>query len=667
MGLLAPAFLFGVLAIGLPIWLHRLQAQSSVRQAFSSAMLLEPAEQQVHVRKKLKYLLLLALRITLLALLTFAFAKPYMTRSPDALVAAAAGSRIIVVDTSASMSREGVFSQAQSAARRAIDDADDDVVIQLVAADNALNLVTDVSTDKAAQRAGLSGLSASALRLDYGEMMAGVERIAATLPQPVSLHLVSDFQSSAMPARFSDLVSPQFATFEALAVGTGNPVNWSIDYLRETAEGLDVGVSVFGDRERVADIELLVNDVVVETRGLNSVAQQTMQFTLPELIEGDNKVSVRIETDDDLQIDNQWFHVVENNPPAEVPLITYNPGGLPVTYLSAALESAAGNLYRIETLMSGQFDTRILSRYQWLVIDDIGSVDDELGAALIAFMRDGGNLLAFAGNRAASLASIPVSGHVHAAGNTGIVANQFLSVGQTDTGHPVLAGIEGWHNVNVLRNMPVQERDGDQVLIRLENGDPYLLEQRTGEGRLLLMLGGLDSEWSDLPVRPVFVSFIIEAAKYLSEINDIPKTYSAGANLPLVLTGNASGQVVDPDGGTVLSLADTTREQQIKLNKAGFYEVYTPQGETVIAANIDPLESDLDPVAKEVLDRWQDAMNGQPVAAGASLYDLQQDTGSDTENRLDLWHWLLLVAALILISESLLSNTYLTPRRLEQG
>ena len=103
------------------------------------------------------------------------------------------------------------------------------------------------------------------------------------------------------------------------------------------------------------------------------------------------------------------------------------------------------------------------------------------------------------------------------------------------------------------------------------------------------------------------------------------------------------------------------------MNKAGFYEVYTPQGETVIAANIDPLESDLDPVAKDVLDRWQDAMDGQAVADGASLYDLQQDTGSSTENRLDLWHWLLLIAALILISESLLSNTYLAPRRLEQG
>ena len=64
MGLLAPLFLLGAIAIALPIWLHRLQTQSSERKAFSSAMLLETARQQVHVRKKLKFLpALLAARI----------------------------------------------------------------------------------------------------------------------------------------------------------------------------------------------------------------------------------------------------------------------------------------------------------------------------------------------------------------------------------------------------------------------------------------------------------------------------------------------------------------------------------------------------------------------------------------------------------------------------
>ena len=69
MSFLAPLFLLGIAAIALPFWLHRLQAQSSERHSFSSAMLLETAEQQVHLRRKLKYLGLLALRVVLLTLI----------------------------------------------------------------------------------------------------------------------------------------------------------------------------------------------------------------------------------------------------------------------------------------------------------------------------------------------------------------------------------------------------------------------------------------------------------------------------------------------------------------------------------------------------------------------------------------------------------------------
>ena len=181
MGLLAPLFLLGVLAVALPIWLHRLQTQSSERKPFSSAMLLEKAEQQIHVRKKLKYLLLLAARIALLILIALAFAKPFMTVSPDAIIATDAGTRLVLVDTSVSMDRAGVFSQVQAEAGRAIDDAPDGALIQVLGADRTLQVVGELSGDKAASRAALGAMSASALRLDFGEAMSAVERLASVL------------------------------------------------------------------------------------------------------------------------------------------------------------------------------------------------------------------------------------------------------------------------------------------------------------------------------------------------------------------------------------------------------------------------------------------------------------------------------------------------------
>ena len=653
MGLLAPLFLIGVLTIALPIWLHRLQSQSSERKPFSSAMLLETAEQQVHVQKKLKFLLLLAARISLLLLLVFAFARPFLTVPPDIITATDAGTHIVLVDTSVSMGRAGTFAQAQTEARRAIDDAPNDALLQVLAADATLRVVGDLGSDKSQSRSAVAALSVSDIRLDYGEMMSAVERFATALPPPVTLHFVSDFQASAMPVRFADVVPAGIVEFTPHVVGTGAPFNWSAEYIRETPEGLDVGLNGSGDRERIADVDLVVNGLVIESRGLIQTGPQVLHFDAPEYENGENRIELRINTDDDLQADNSWYHVIDNEPPIVIPLVTLNPGGLPVTYLSAALESAG--TYRVEPLIAGDFDTRVLSRYRFAVIDELGITDPALGGALTEFVSNGGNLLAFAGDRAAALESLPVTGHRHATTSIRPQAGEFLSIGQIDTRHPVLSLTEGWQSVNVTRSLPLETRDGDEVLIRLENSEPFLIESRLGAGRILLLPANLDNRWNDLPVHPVFVSFIIESARYLAGINEIAKTYITGATLPLAAIGNSSGQVVDPDGNTVLSLADTTREQQIKLNKPGFYEVYTPQGETVVAANIDPLESDLGKVSQEVLDRWQDATDGQAPAGGASRSLAETET-------VDLWHWLLLLLALVVIGESILGNLHLTPR-----
>jgi hypothetical protein len=652
MGLIAPLFLLGALAIALPIWLHRLQTQSSDRQPFSSAMLLETTEERVHLRKKLKYLVLLGLRIVLLLLLAAAFAKPFLKLPPALLTTGDAGTHLILVDTSVSMGRAGAFDQAVAVAEQLVDDAPPGALLQVLNVDDALHIGSSLSASYADHRAAVSGLEVSALRLDFGNAVAAIDRLAESLPQPVTLHVISDFQQSAMPTRFADAVPSRVSELIPHVVGTGAPFNWSVEYLRETASGLDIGLIGSGDRERVADVELLVNGEIVDTRSLSETGLQTLQFTGLLYEEGDNRIEVRISTDDDLSADNHWFHIVENEAPAPVPLITLNRGGLPITYLSAALEAAAGRSYDVEPLVIGEFDARVLGRHRWIMIDDVGSIDEALENALSEYLQTGGNILAFAGERAAGSRVLPLSRHQP--GAAGIAAGEFLSPGQIDTGHPVLAQTDGWHSVNVSRSIPIELQAADQVLIRLENNEPFLLERQIGEGLLLLVLNGLDNRWNNLPVRPVFVSFIVEAAAYLSGANEISKTYTAGASLPLSLIGSASGQVVDPDGDTVLSLADTTRAQQIKLDKPGIYEVYTPQDNMLVAVNVDPRESELGTISQELLDRWQDAST-QPVELVAGEAELVES------DPLELWHWLLLLLAIVIIAESILGNAHLAP------
>jgi len=274
---------------------------------------------------------------------------------------------------------------------------------------------------------------------------------------------------------------------------------------------------------------------------------------------------------------------------------------------------------------------------------------------LLEFVQNGGGLLAFAGQRSTTATRIPVSGHSIRPASTGAADDQFLSIGQVDSGHPLLSATDGWYAVNLLQTIPVETHPDDDVLVRLENDEAFVIERRLGQGRLLLVAGGLENQWNDLPIRPVFVSFMIEAARYLSGTEQVVTAFDAGATLPLSLVGGVSGQVVDPDGRTVLSLAATTRAQRIELHETGFYEVYTSQGDYVVAVNTDPRESELAPIAPETMQRWVAAMSGAAEPGETLAFEQEAEP-------FELWHALILILALVLIGESILANAHLTLR-----
>src|SRR5580704_11758197 len=78
MGLLAPWALAGLVAVGLPIWLHLLRKHKTTPLPFASLMFFERRTQSSIKHRRLQYLLLLALRAAVIALLAFAFARPFL-------------------------------------------------------------------------------------------------------------------------------------------------------------------------------------------------------------------------------------------------------------------------------------------------------------------------------------------------------------------------------------------------------------------------------------------------------------------------------------------------------------------------------------------------------------------------------------------------------------
>jgi hypothetical protein len=311
--------------------------------------------------------------------------------------------------------------------------------------------------------------------------------------------------------------------------------------------------------------------------------------------------------------------------------------------------------YRAEPVTVADLDPRVLQRYPWIVVDDLGAVDDRLAESITAYLMAGGAVFSALGEQAVTRERLPVTGH--GVGDPSVVGiaggiSALRSVDWIDASHPALAQTRGWRSVNVSRAVPVTVDRDDRVLLTLDDDQPLLLEHRIGDGRLLLLTTSLDNSWTDLPVHPVFVSFIAEVAAYLADEAVLDRQQLAGASLVLKQTRGASGQVVDPTGSTVLQLADTRRAQDVRLDQTGFYEVYTPGREALVAVNADARESDLAAMTPEALARWRGAVARPEQAATTGAAALQAPP-------MELWWGLLIVLALVVLAESLLGNRYL--------
>src|SRR6202012_1096246 len=100
MGFLAPWFLAGALALGVPVFVHLLRRQTTTPRPFSSLMFFERGIQSSTRHRRLRDLLLFAFRMALVALLVMAFANPFVRR---ANAGASGRLLLVVVDNSYSM------------------------------------------------------------------------------------------------------------------------------------------------------------------------------------------------------------------------------------------------------------------------------------------------------------------------------------------------------------------------------------------------------------------------------------------------------------------------------------------------------------------------------------------------------------------------------------
>lgn len=659
---LAPWFLLGLVGVGLPLWLHRFARQTDQKRPFASLMFLEASEVRRSRRHELRYWLLLALRLLLVALLALAFAGP-LWRSAVNTGAGGATLHVIVLDTSLSMRQEGLWQKAQARANGFIDELRGADRAMVVAADHRVRVLHQpvFANDAGALRAAVNSLEPGLSRLDYGALVAGSTAWGAGPGETVLVHLVTDLQQSASPLRFADLSPPPGVRFDLADVEPDAGANLRVAGVQEDArEAGTVLVSLDGDAAALTDRELVVevNGAVRERRRLRADATLPAVERVPlgDLGKGEYRLTARVEPRD-LLAEDDAFHTLLRHVEPKVLVIAADVAGDDARYLQAALQALARPRFEVETALPSALVSRQLGDFSAVVVSDAGLLNGAAADALQAYVEAGGAALLTLGGRAAQLSRIPVSEAALARGSARADADKASRVADLEQSHAVLREPGAWRQIRFFRHVAVTPPDGARVLMRFENGTPLMLEQSPGKGRLLVFASPLDRQWNDLAIHPLFVRFVAEATAYLAGARFDAAVATVGLAVDASALRRGGGQVFDPAGQRAQMLGGAAEGGlQWVPDQAGFYEIRGGGKSDFVAVNTDARESRLARWDADGRERWL-ALQPQPGAA------LDAGAASTTERLIPIWFWLLLFAAILAILEPLVSNWHLHVRR----
>jgi hypothetical protein len=244
------------------------------------------------------------------------------------------------------------------------------------------------------------------------------------------------------------------------------------------------------------------------------------------------------------------------------------------------------------------------------------------------------------------------------------------TIGQVDFTHPALEQAQpgrdngGWAETKVF-HAAVLDAGNARVAARLSDGTPLLLDKQIGEGHVLLFTSGLENLTNDLPLHPVFVTFVDHTARYLSGDERLSGSRLVDSFVQLRATTEpaetvSNVEVIDPDGRRPLSLSEARTAQSLRRERAGFYQIRFANGrDAVIGVNPDRHESDLEPMAEDVQQLWSGSSGGGAAQTeGVAQVHLKYQPVS-------LWWWVMLLALALVAAESALASGYMGTQRKE--
>jgi len=676
---LTPLVWLAAAAVIVPVVLHLTRKETRRPMLFSSLMFLRRIPIHEVRRRNIRNPLLLLLRCLAILLLVAAFAHPVAGFFHfDSSSAELQQSVVILVDRSLSMSREAVWERAVDAALERVQElkpGDEALLVQF--AQRAEALTGWERQSGRLTRSIRDRLQPSAESTSYA---AGLDLAAQQLEQATSpskeIFLITDLQSAGLDLdAMSQVQIPGDVRFSLKDVG--EPArNAFIEEVRlqrqvysDTYPHSIVARISLSDsqkdrsgRELRSEIQLYLGETMIDRQSfeLSGEGSATVTFDPFEIGEGAIRGRLVLDLRDDLAADDVYYFVVERTNPFRIVLLS-GQSDTPI-YLKDALESGRNLPFVVTDSADNQ--TWDENEASVVVLDNVPRPRNQ---SLHQHLERGGSLIIALGK------DIQPSAYESALGDSmpcqiiekrfaGTDGSRFVSITEVTESHPIFEPFlqtqeNALTNVQFFGYWKLEPQPGSQVLARFDNGDPALIEQKVGGGKVLVFASSLGRVWSDFPLRSAYVSFWQRTVQYMGQWGQQPASLTVNQILSLE-DWNGSGEPVengktwdflDPRGQRLLTL-DSQRPESIRLESAGYYELRKDRATNWFAVNTDRAESDLARVEEE---EFSAALRNTQVQQGRAglVPELAEEEAPQP-----LWWLFLLAAVAILMVEAVAAN-----------
>ena len=518
-----PAFLFGLLAIGVPIVIHLFNFRKYKRVYFTNVRFLKELKEQTKKRSQLRHLLILLLRILAIACLVFAFSQPYIPFLGNKKKVDSRNAISIYIDNSFSMEALGLkgplFEEAKQKVHEIAAAYKSSDIFQLLTNDFEGKHQRFVSRDEFYQM--LSEVSVSPVSRQLSEVVSRQkDLISANTSKVKSAFLVSDFQQnfsnvaslsddSTMSGYLLPLAASQVNNlyidscwFDSPVQQTGFPARLHVklgNNSNSSFEKIPVRVTINNTQKALAAVDIL--------------AGNSAEIVLPFINYESGICQGNIEiTDYPITFDDKFYFSYKVTSAMSVLAIEGENGN---TFLNALFASDSSVVY--ERMQEKKLDYSAFGKYNLIILNSIGSISSGLAQELKRFLENGGGVSLIPSPNA-DLASYntflrDLNGGILSGPDTVKTV-----VSKINLNHPLFrdvfdasAGIGKlpanvelptvFSHYHILSN----SRVASESLMRLRAGDDFLTAQPVGEGMLFILASPLDIRFSNFPKQALFV------------------------------------------------------------------------------------------------------------------------------------------------------------------